>query len=190
MRSDGVEVAQRDTLQTVVRRDRVAQDILAHLFGVAVSRRGRFSGRELSDGQVVGLAVNRRRRREDYVAATELAHEIHHVHERSEIVAVIFHGIGHRLAHSLVGGEVNHRVEFVLLEDLAESLLVAAVDIDERHVDARDFAYALHSAHVGVRQVVGHDHVVTRVDQLDGGMRTYISRSARDQYHLFHIRAI
>ena len=186
MGADGVEVSQRDTLQSLVCRNRVAKDILAHLLGVAVGRGRRLAGRLLRDGQVVSLAVNRRRRREDDVLTAVLTHQIHDVHERSEVVAVILHGVGHRLANGLEGGEVYHRIELVLLEYAAEGLLVAAVDIDEGHIHARDLAYALDAAHVGIRQVVGNDNIIAGIYQLHGGMRTDIARAARNQNHLFH----
>ncbi len=82
-----------DPFQPLVGGQRVAQDILAHLLRVAVGRRGGLAGRLLRDGQHVGLAVDGARRREDDVLPPVLAHQADDVHERHEVVAVIFNEV-------------------------------------------------------------------------------------------------
>lgn len=98
-----------------------------------------------------------------------------------EVVAVVFEGFLDRLADGFRGGEVDHRVEFILFEDLAEGFAVAAVDLDEGDVDAGDLAYALDGAHVAVGEVVDDDDVVTGIDQFHGGVRADVTGTAAHQ---------
>ena len=163
--TDGVEVAQSDTVQVAIGTHRVAQDILAHGLCVAVGRGGRLAGRKLRHGLLVGLAIDRARRREDDVVTAIGAHQLDDVHQRGEVVAVVFERLLHRLAHSLVGGKVNHRVELIFLEQLLrELLLVAAIDLDKGYIDARNLAHALDGTQVAIRQIVGDHYVVARLD--------------------------
>ena len=79
------------------------------------------------------------------------AHQLDDVHQRGEVVAVVLQRLLHRLAHRLIGGKVDHRVEVVSLEELrSQTLLVTAIDLNERDIDARDLADALDAAHVTV----------------------------------------
>ena len=59
MGADRVEVAQGYALDAVVSLDGVAQDVLAHLFGVAVRRLGFLARAPLGHRQNLRLAVNR-----------------------------------------------------------------------------------------------------------------------------------
>lgn len=180
MRADGVEIAQGDALHALVGRQRIAQNVLAHLLGVAVGRGRGLAGRLLRHGQLVGLAVNRTRRREDDVVTSELTHEVDDVHKRRKVVAVVFQRLADRLAHGLRRREMNHRVEVVLFEHFAKSVAVAAVRLFERHFDARDPADSLDGVHVAVREIIDDHHVVTGAYQFHGGMRTDITGAAAD----------
>ena len=189
MGADRVEVAQGDALQSGVGRHRIAQDILAHLFRVAVGRGGRFAGRLLRDGLLLGFAVDGARRREDDVPPSELAHQRDDVHERREVVAVVLQRFLDRFTDGLRGGEMDHRIEFVLFEDLAETLQIAAVDLHEGDIHAGDLADPLDGAHVAVRKVVDDDDVVAGIDKLYGGVRTDVTGSAAHQdTRFFHRR--
>ena len=188
MCADGVEIAQRDAFHAGVGGERVAQDVLAHLLGVAVGRSGRLAGRLLRHGLLLRLAVNGARRREDDVPAAEFTHQADDVHKRGEVVAVVFERLLHRLAHGFRRCEVDHRVEFVLFEDLAESRPVAAVDLDEGDVHAGDLAHAFDGVEVAVRKVVDDHHVVAGVDEFHGGVRADVACTAADQYTRFFHR--
>ena len=188
MCADGVEIAQRDAFHAGVGGERVAQNVLAHLLGVAVGRSGRLAGRLLRHGLLLRLAVNGARRREDDVPAAEFTHQADDVHKRGEVVAVVFERLLHRLAHGFRRCEVDHRVEFVLFEDLAESRPVAAVDLDEGDVHAGDLAHAFDGVEVAVRKVVDDHHVVAGVDEFHGGVRADVACTAADQYTRFFHR--
>ena len=183
--ADGVEVAQCDAVQALVGRAAVVQDVFGHLLRVAVGRGGGFAGRLLRDGQCVGLAVDRRRRREEDVWPAELLHQRADVHERREVVAVIFERFGDRLADSLVGGEVDDGAEIVFFEDASQRRFVAGVDPLEGNVDARDAPHTLDGRRLRVGEVVDDDRVVSGGDQFHGGMRADVSGTARNQYSLF-----
>ena len=149
--TDGVEVAQRDTLQIAIGTHRVAQDILAHGLRIAVGRGGRLAGRKLRYGLLVGLAIDRARRREDDVVTAVGAHQLDDVHQRRKVVAVVLQGLLHRLAHSLVGGKVNHRVELIFFEQLlGQTLLVAAIYLDKGNLYARNLADTLDGTHIAI----------------------------------------
>ena len=80
---------------------------------------------------------------------------------------------------------MDGRVEVVLFEHLSEGFAVAAVDLNERNLDARDFANALDGTHLGVGEIVRDHDVVTGGDQLHGGVGTDVSGTSRYQYALF-----
>ena len=183
MRADGVEIAQGNALHPLEGSHRVAQDVFAHLLGVAVGRGGRLAGRALRDGLPVRFAVNGARRREDDVPPPELAHQRDDVHERGEVVAVIFERLADRLVHGLRRGEMDHRVELVPFEDPAERFAVAAVGLDEGDLRPRDAADPLDGGDVAVRKVIDDDHVVARGDQLHGGMRSDVAAPPLTKKH-------
>ena len=85
---------------------------------------------------------------------------------------------------------MDDRVEFVLLEDLAEGRAVAAVRLDEGDVDARDPAHALDGVHVAVREVVDDHDVIPGIDEFHGGVRADIAGTAADQYTRFFHRLL
>ena len=187
---DGVEIAQGDALHPGIGGDRVAQDVFAHLLGVAVGRGGRLAGRLFGHGLLLGLAVDGARRREDDVPASEFAHQADDVHKRREVVAVVFERLGDRFAHGFRRREVDHRIEFVLLEDLAESRAVAAVHLDEGDVGARDLAHALDGVHVAVREVIDDHDIIAGIDEFHGGVRADVAGTAADQYTRFFHRLL
>ena len=186
MRADRVEVAQGDAPQTGMGGDGVAQDVFGDLFGVAVRRRGGLAGRLFGDGLGVGFAIYGAGGGKEDVGPSEIAHQLHDVQERKQVVAVVFERFGDRLPDRFRRGEVDDRTEFVAFEQPSHRLQVAAVDLLEGHFGARDAADALHGLKVGVREVVGDHHIESGLDQLDGRVRSDVSGAARYQYCFFH----
>ena len=171
MRADGVEVAQEHDVPALVRHVQVAQHLLVHRLGAAVGVRCRLEGRVLGHRHVVGLAVDRGRGREHNVAHAVVAHGAGHRQRAAQVVLVVLDGLVHRLAHRLVGGEVDDAVDVVLLEDAVEQGGVADVPpIEGADLPARDALDAAQGLLAGVGEVVDHHDLVARLEQLDAGV--------------------
>ena len=187
VRTEGVEITQRNTVQFALRRsDRIAQNIFAHLLGVAIGRGGGLAGRLLGHGQHVRLAINRCRRREDDIRAIIFTGQLQQIDEREDIVVIVLQRFLDRFTHRLRGCEVDHGIEAVLAEHLLEGLAVAAIDLLEGYLHARNTAHTLDCQLIRVRQIIHQHHVVTRLDEFDSRMRADISGTARNQNATFH----
>jgi len=88
VRAHGVEVAQRDDLPRAVRLVHVVQDLLDKELCAGV-RVGPARGRGLADGQLLGVAVDRGRRREHNVLAAVLGHDLEQVQRPGDVVVVV-----------------------------------------------------------------------------------------------------
>ena len=184
MGADRVEISKGYAVDAIVGVAAVAEDIFAHLLGVAVGRCGGLAWRLLGHGQGVGLAVDSRARWKEDIGAAVFFHQRAHVHERGEIVHVIFQRFGHRLANSLEGREVNHGVEFVAEEHPAEGLDVASVDLLKGYVASGDLLHAFNSRGLGVGKIVDHDHVVAGFDKGHASVGADISGTPAHEHSL------
>ena len=81
---------------------------------------------------------------------------------------------------------MDHGIEMILAENLLESLAVAAIDLLEGNLGARNAAHALDSLLVRIRQIIHQHHVVTRLDEFDCRMRADVAGTARNQNATFH----
>lgn len=75
-----------------------------------------------------------------------------------------------RLAHGLEAGEMNDRIDIMLVEYGTGIRLVAQIRLDEGDGFTRDFLHPLDSRVLTVAQVVQDDDLVARPEQLDIGM--------------------
>ena len=179
VRPDGVEIAQRDAAHARIGLHAVAQDILAHLLGVAVGRGGRLARRGLRHGELVRLAVDRRGGGEQHVA-TLLPRSLQDVDERQEVVAVVHQRLRHGLAHRLEGGEMDHRVDGVFREERLHGRRVAEVHPDQRHLPSENGADALVVGLVAIGEIVRDHHVIARLGELHGHVAADESGAAGD----------
>ena len=187
VRADGVEIAEEDALDcTAVGFHRVAEDVLAHGLGVAVGRRGGLAGRLLRDGNDLRLAVNRGRGREQHVAAAFLLRRFQHVQETQEVVLIVHHRLLHGLAHGLEGREMDDRVDGIVREDLLHRGRVAEVHLHERKFPFENLLHTLEAGAVAVGEIVGHDHVVARLDQFHGHVAPDEPRAAGYKHCFLH----
>ena len=161
MGADGVEVAQQRNIQLGVSLATVGQDALGKHLGGAVGVRGAAHGEILADGHAGGVTVDGGRGGEDDVVAVVTAHDIQNVQRAGQIVGVVLDGLGNALTHSLVGGELDHAVDVLVLgEDLLNGGFVGHVSLDKAEVLACDLLDAGQSLGAGVVVVIGHDNVV------------------------------
>ena len=86
----------------------VVHDVFAHLLGAAVGRRRRLGGRGLRHGQRVGDAIHGARRRKHQALHAKLPHHLQQRQQRAHVVLEVGQRLFHRLAHRLIGREVNH----------------------------------------------------------------------------------
>ncbi len=85
-----------------------------------------------------------------------------HVHERVQIVVVVFQRFAHGFAHGLESGEMDDGIDVISREQQFRRHCVAEVHLDERDVvSASYFLHAFEAGHVAIRHVIRHDHVVS-----------------------------
>ena len=97
-----------------------------------------------------------------------------------EVVVIVLQRLLGGLADGLVTGEMDYGVDVVLCKDLVQSLFIAAVNVICGEVLAGYFAHALERLGLAVIIIVNNDDFVTRVKQLNAGMRADISGAAGD----------
>ena len=74
----------------------------------------------------------------------EILCSLEHIHERSEVVAIVEYWLVNRLAYCLRSSKVNHTSDRAfLLECLIHRTLVSTVDLIERWTNASDLLDAI-----------------------------------------------
>jgi len=169
VRAHRVEVAQAGDLPARVGLLQVVQDALAHQLGRAVGV-GRRQRRILADRQRPGLAVHRGRRAEHQPVHAEGDHGLAHREQAAQVVAVVHERLRGRFAHRLVGREVDHRVDAVLLEHRAQRGRVAHVEAVEHRGPARQACQPVQHFGRAVGEVVGADDVISGFLQRQPGV--------------------
>ena len=135
MGADRVEVAQRERGKVAMAAARVGQDLLAHQLGAGVRVRGRGLV-VLGDRPGVPVTEDGAGRGEDQPADAVLDHGGEQAGGAADVSAVVVQGDVHGLADRFPGGEVDHGIDGVLGEDLAELARVAHVDLMHGEVPA------------------------------------------------------
>ena len=74
---------------------------------------------------------------------------------------------------------MNHAVDVMLGEDLAQLCLIADIALDKGHLDARDCLDALENNGRGIAEVVVGNGLMTSFDELDDCMAPDEARSTR-----------
>ena len=123
-----------------------------------------------------------------------LAHDLAQHDGARDVVLVVLKRLLHAFAHGLEAGEVDDRVDGLLVEHGRERFSVKDVDLVERHVVsgarwrcacclgvAHDGAHAVERLHARVGQVIHHDHAVARLQQLHAGVRANEAGAAGHQ---------
>jgi len=179
--SDRVKVAQQAHVPSIVGRGHVAKDELVHELRLAV--RVRRARRELlRHRHCRRVAVHGRRRREDDVAAAGLVHHLDEVEGALDVDLVVEERLRDRLANRFQPREVDHRVDLVLREELAELGLVTDVDLVEGGLASGERLHAAEALKVGIAQVVGYDDVVALLQQLEHRVAANVAHAASDEH--------
>ena len=105
--TDGVEVAQQRHIQAGVSLADVLQNALGEGLGGAVGVGGSTHGEVLGDGHAGGVAIDGCGRAEHEVVAVVMAHHVQNDQRAVEVIIVVLDGLGHALAHSLVGCKLD-----------------------------------------------------------------------------------
>ena len=169
MRADRIEVTQEHDGPVLVRRGDVRQDALVHVLGPAV-RIGAAGGHGLIQRHVIRNAVHRRGGAEDEALHAVLLHRFADGQRAVEVVAIVFHRLGHGLADGLVRRKVDDRIDLVFGKDLVHRRKVAAIRVVELHGLSSQLLHALKGLLAAVVEVVDDNNAVARVEQLHAGV--------------------
>ena len=114
MGADRVEVAEQADPPARVGSGEITADLLDHELGAPVGVRGPGTGR-FGDRQLLRIAVDGGRRREDEVPHVVMLHAIEEVQRGDQVHPVVVERNGDGLTDRLQPGEVDHRLDRVFL---------------------------------------------------------------------------
>ena len=111
-----------------------------------------------------------------------IAHFLGQNQKADQVVVVILHRLLDALAHGLQAREMDHRVDPIVVKRLADGRAVAQIALAERQILSGNFADAVERIGLGVDEIVDHDHLVARVQQLHARMTSDKAGAAGHQY--------
>lgn len=180
--TDGVEVAQQRHIQAGVCMADVLQNALGESLGGAVGVGGSAHGEVLGDGHTGGIAVDGSGGAEHEVVAVMMAHHVQNDQRAVEVIIVVLDGLGHALAHSLVGCKLDDGGDVRALgEDLLHILMAGHVCIVEAEVLAGDLLDPIQNHGRSVIIVICHYDIVASVQQFDAGVAADVAGTAGNQ---------
>ena len=100
----------------------------------------------------------------------------------AKVVAVVLQGLLHALPHALEPGEVDHRVDARIIGEQGLHLVgIAALGLDEGDRLAGDLLHPAQGFLAGVVQVVRHNDLIARLEELHTGVAADVTGAAADQ---------
>ena len=124
------------------------------------------SGGVLGDGVFLRHAVDGGGGREDQPPDPVPPHRREERHGAADVDVVVAERLGHRLAHGLQAGEVNHGLDPVAPEELVQRRGVADVAADQRRAAVADGGDGVDHPRLGVGEVVEHHDLAAGGEQL------------------------
>ena len=112
----------------------------------------------LQDGHLLGLAVGGGGGGKYDLVYSVGHHSLEEYHRPVEVVVVVLQGIGHGLSHLGGGGEVDHTVDLLRLEQHIQSGPVPDVQLVEP-------GFGMNSGLEAGLEVIGHNHIPASVDE-------------------------
>ena len=142
----------------------------------------------LHQRHLIGHAVDRRGRAEHDALHAVLAHRLAQGEGAVQVVAVVFEGLFHALAHGLVSRKVDDRVKRVGGEHLVQLGGVGYIHVIAANMLAGDGFETVEHALAGVVEVVRDDGLVAGLDQFHIGMGADKARATREKdFHEAHV---
>ena len=182
MGTDGVEVAQQRHIQAGVRLADVLQNALGKGLGGAVGVGGSAHREVLGDGHTGGVAVDGSGGAEHEVMAIMMAHHVQNDQRAVEVIVVVLDGLGHALAHSLVGCKLDDGGDVRALgEDLLHVLAAGHVCLVEAEILAGDLLDPVQNHRRSIIIVICHHDIVASVQQFDAGVAADVAGTAGNQ---------
>jgi len=110
-------------------------------------------------------------------------HGLQQLERAQHIVVVILERLGHRFAHRLESGKVDHRMRLAALQRRLQRRLIANVAFDEPNFFSGDAFNSCQRFRLAVAEIVEYGHLMTCLQQLDAGMGANVASTAGDKYH-------
>ncbi|OQB89156.1 MAG: hypothetical protein BWX86_02525 [Verrucomicrobia bacterium ADurb.Bin122] len=169
----GVEIAEGGEAQPVRGRERLEHVFHVELgLAVGVDR----SLREiLGHRQTLGHTEGRAGRGEDEFLHAGLEHGVEQVQRRHDVVLVVLHRRGDRLAHVAEGGKVHHQLDFLLAQDVEHRGGVAEIGCVKRNLLSDGLP-------VSVGQIIQHHGAMAGGDQLANTVTADVTGTSDDKY--------
>ena len=174
--------AQQRHIQAGVCLADVLQNALGKGLGGTIGVGGSAHGEVLGDGHTGWVAVDGSGGAEHEVVAVMMAHHVQNDQRAVEVIIVVLDGLGHALAHSLVGCKLDDGGDVRALgEDLLHILMAGHVCIVEAEVLAGDLLDPIQNHGRSVIIVICHYDIVASVQQFDAGVAADITGAAGNQ---------
>ena len=184
VRAEGIEIAEKNDRETVVRNAKVGKNTLDIELGGAVGVGG--GKREiLFYRNGFGLAVNGCTRGEHELEAIVVAHFEDKVKGTRDIIVIIFDRLCHRFADSLKARKVNNGIYIVFIKNALYALSVEKVDIIKLGTDTGYLLDKADNLLLGVGKVIENDNFLSLFDKINAGMGADIARTAGYKYAHF-----
>ena len=180
--SDGVEIAKEDDVPLGVGFLDVHHDLFEHALCPTVGVGTLPFRTVLGYGNLDGVAIDGRGRAENDVLAAVVTHDIEEHQCAADVVLIVFPGFLDGFADGLQSGKMDAGVEFVLVENLLESVAVAYVGLVKRYGFASQLFDAIERLERRVAEIVGDDNFVAGLAEFDQCVGTYKAGTSGDKY--------
>ena len=111
-----------------------------------------------------------------------LPHGLEEVERADKIIGIVLQGLGDALAHGLEPGEVDHGVNAGILGKEGLRLLqIAQLRLDEGDLLSHNLLHPPDGLLAGVVEIVRHDDVIARLNELHAGVAADVARAAANK---------
>jgi len=158
-----------------------AVQVAQHVFNVELAGTVGVGGAErevFANGHAGRVAVYGGRGAEYDTVGPGSLHGLQQAQAANDVVVVVGERLGHRLAHGLEAGKVDHRIEALRGKEVVQQGAVTDVALTPGYGTAGDGLYALYCLVRAIAEIVEHRDIVPRLQQEYAGVATDVSGAA------------
>ena len=178
MRTDGVEVTEKNDGKIRIRESSILQDHFDHILGPAVGVGASADNSGFLDRHFVGSAVYGSGGAEDQIVAIVFLHDLEKRESRVKVVSVVGDRLSDGFTDCLVACEMDNSVGLFCREKRAELFFVSNIEFIEREIRADDGLDSVECFGLAVGKVVRNNDLVSELCNFNRGVRADVARAA------------